>query len=140
MPEKGQRVRVHYTGKFDNGEVFDSSLQREPLEFTVGLNEVIKGFDDAVLSMSLGEKKTITCEPIDAYGERNENFVFNIPNNELPEDFVPKMGMPIELANDKGETLIASIIDINNESITLDANHPLSGKRLIFEIELLEIL
>jgi len=140
MVEKGNRVKVHYTGKFDNGEIFDSSLQREPLEFTVGFNEVIKGFDDAVLSMKVGDKKTVTCEPNEAYGERNENFVFEIPHDELPDDFVPRLGMPLELANDRGETLIASIIDINDNGITLDANHPLAGKRITFEIELIEIL
>jgi peptidylprolyl isomerase len=139
IAKNGDSVKVHYTGKFFDGSIFDSSLGREPLEFIVGSQQVIAGFDDAVNNMTIGEKKTIDIAPEFAYGERNEDFLIEVSILDLPEDFEPKIGMPVEMMNNEGETLVASIVDISQDSIKLDANHPLSGKQLTFEIELMEI-
>ena len=140
LAENGNTVRVHYTGKFSDGSIFDSSIGREPLEFIVGSQQVIAGFDDAVNQMAIGDKKTIDIAPEFAYGEISEDYFFEVPTSELPDDFVPSIGMPIEMMNDEGDSLVASIIDITEDSIKLDANHPLSGKQLTFEIELMEIV
>lgn len=136
----GNTVRVHYTGKFSNGSVFDSSIEHEPLEFEIGSHQVIEGFENAVSGMQIGEKKTVAFPPEQGYGERSEDLLFEISNEELPEQFEPKIGMPVEMMNHEGETLIASIIDVNETGIKMDGNHPLAGKHLTFDLELMEII
>ena len=132
-------VKVHYTGKLESGEVFDTSEGREPLEFTLGTNQVIPGFEAGVLNMSVGDKKEISIEPDDAYGPSLTELVLQIPVEQFPADHEPKIGDQYGLKSPDGRDMAVRVIAIDDENITLDANHPLAGKKLIFELELVEI-
>jgi FKBP-type peptidyl-prolyl cis-trans isomerase 2 len=132
-------VKVHYKGKLEDGEIFDSSEGREPLEFTLGTNQVIPGFEAGVLDMSVGDKKEITIDPEDAYGPSLTELILQIPADNFPEDHDPKIGDQYALKSPDGRDMAVRVIEINDENITLDANHPLAGKKLIFELELVEI-
>lgn len=138
--KEGDVVKVHYTGKLVNGEQFDSSTGREPLEFTVGAGQMIKGFDDAMPGMSLGEKKTINIAAENAYGERSEEAIIEFPKENVPADMVLEPGMPLTLSNQAGQPVPVIVVEVKEEVIVLDANHFLAGQELIFDIELVEIL
>ena len=138
--KSGDTVRIHYTGTLDDGTEFDSSTGREPLEFSLGGGQVIPGFDSAVDGMSIGETKTVTIEPADAYGQRHEQLVQQVPRNTLPEHMEPTVGMQLQSQSPDGQVMNLVIIGVEEESITLDANHPLSGMALTFAIELVEIV
>lgn len=133
------KVKVHYTGKLTSGEVFDSSEGREPLEFTVGGGQMIKGFDEAVNGMGLNEKKTVNIPSAEAYGERREELIQEVPKNQLPEDMKPEVGQKLVATNDLGHQTYVSVTAVSDEAITVDANHELAGKDLVFDIELVEI-
>lgn len=137
--QKGSKVKVHYTGKLDDGEVFDTSYHSSPLEFTVGSGELIKGFDQCVDGMEIGEKRSVAVPAEEAYGPHLENLVVNIPIDNIPENITPEVGHYLELKNHNGETARALIVQINDTAVTVDLNHPLAGKELNFEIELVEI-
>jgi FKBP-type peptidyl-prolyl cis-trans isomerase 2 len=137
--KKGDTVRVHYTGKLTSGEQFDSSAGREPLEFEVGAGMMIKGFDDAVVGMAIGDKKTINIAPGDAYGERNEEMVIDFPRSNFPEDMSPEVGMQLMMNNNAGQQFPVTIVEVKEEVVMLDANHMLAGKELVFDIEMVEI-
>ena len=137
--KEGDVVKVHYTGKLVNGEQFDSSVGREPLEFTVGAGQMIKGFDDAMPGMNLGEKKTINIAPEDAYGPRSEEAIIEFPKENVPADMVLEPGMPLTLSNQAGQPVPVIVIEVKDDVIILDANHFLAGQELIFDIELVEI-
>jgi peptidylprolyl isomerase len=137
--KEGDVVKVHYTGKLVNGEQFDSSVGREPLEFTVGAGQMIKGFDDAMPGMNLGEKKTINIAPEDAYGPRSEEAIIEFPKENVPADMVLEPGMPLTLANQAGQPVPVIVVEVKEDIIILDANHFLAGQELIFDIELVEI-
>jgi peptidylprolyl isomerase len=139
LAENGNTVKVHYTGKFADGTVFDSSLEREPLEFKIGGSQVIAGFENAVTGMKIGEMKTVAFPPEEGYGVRSEELIFEVDLKELPPDFTPEVGMPLEMMNHEGETMIVNVFEVNDEFIRIDGNHPLAGKHLTFEIELIEI-
>ena len=132
-------VKVHYTGKLTNGQVFDSSLERDPLQFTVGGGQMIKGFDEAVNGMEVAEKKTVTIPCAEAYGEKNDQLIQEVPRTELPEDMKPEPGQTLVATNQDGQQTHVIVKDVAEEKITIDANHPLAGQDLIFEIELVEI-
>ncbi|MEO6252228.1 MAG: peptidylprolyl isomerase [Ferruginibacter sp.] len=136
----GDVVKVHYTGKLSNGEQFDSSAGREPLEFTVGAGQMIKGFDDAMPGMNLGEKKTISIAPEDGYGPRSEEAIIEFPKENVPADMKLEAGMPLTLSNQAGQPVPVIIVEIKDDVIILDANHFLAGQELIFDIELVEIV
>ena len=138
--KEGDVVKVHYTGKMVNGEQFDSSVGREPLEFTVGAGQMIKGFDAAMPGMSLGEKKTINIAPEDGYGERSEEAIIEFPKENVPADMVLEPGMPLTLANQAGQPVPVIVVEVKDDIIILDANHFLAGQELIFDIELVEIV
>jgi peptidylprolyl isomerase len=138
--KSGDTVRIHYTGTLGDGSEFDSSSGRDPLEFALGGGQVIPGFDAAVTGMSLGDKKTVTIEPDDAYGQRHEQLVQQVPKNTLPENIEPAVGMQLQSQSPDGQIMNLVIVEVEEESITLDANHPLSGQALTFDIELVEIL
>ncbi|MBK8496693.1 MAG: FKBP-type peptidyl-prolyl cis-trans isomerase [Chitinophagaceae bacterium] len=138
--KEGDVVKVHYTGKLVNGEQFDSSTGREPLEFTVGAGQMIKGFDDAMPGMSLGGKKTINIAAENAYGERSEEAIIEFPKENVPADMVLEPGMPLTLSNQAGQPVPVIVVEVKEEVIVLDANHFLAGQELIFDIELVEIL
>lgn len=137
--KEGDVVKVHYTGKLTNGEQFDSSVGREPLEFTVGAGQMIKGFDAAMPGMNLGEKKTINIAPEDAYGPRSEEAIIEFPKANVPADMNLEPGMPLTLSNQAGQPVPVIVVEIKEEVIVLDANHFLAGQELIFDIELVEI-
>lgn len=137
--KKGDTVRVHYTGKLTTGETFDSSAGREPLEFEVGAGMMIKGFDDAVIDMVIGDKKTVNILPADAYGERNDQMVIDFPRSNFPDDMVPEVGMQLMMNNNAGQQFPVTIVEVGDEVVVLDANHMLAGKELVFDIEMVEI-
>ena len=132
-------IKVHYTGKLTDGEVFDSSVDRDPIEFTVASGQMIKGFDDAVDGMALNEKKTVEIPAIDAYGEHNQDMVQTVPRENLPPEIVPAIGQQLSATADNGQQIPVTIVEVNEKDIKIDANHALAGKDLIFEIEVVEI-
>jgi peptidylprolyl isomerase len=136
----GDKVRVHYHGKLRNGETFDSSQGREPLEFTVGSGQVIKGFDNGVMGMNVGDKKTVEIPVGDAYGEKSEEMVIEFPKNQFPPDMNPEAGMQLMMNNGQGQSFPVTVTEVKEESVILDANHPLAGQDLIFDLELVEIV
>jgi peptidylprolyl isomerase len=139
--KNGDLVRVHYTGKLINGEQFDSSAGREPLEFTVGAGQMIKGFDAAMPGMAVGDKKTINIPPHEAYGERNPEAMIEFPKANIPADMVPQLqpGMQLTLSNQQGQPVPVVVAEIKEEVVILDANHFLAGQELVFDIELVSI-
>lgn len=140
MPEAktGDQVAVHYTGKFGDGSVFDSSKGQEPLRFTIGAQEVIPGFEQAVMGMSPGQTKTQTIRADQAYGPHNDEMVVSIDRGEFPSDIDLQVGQRLKLTQE-GQTMLVTITEVKESSVTLDANHPLAGQDLVFEIELVEI-
>jgi FKBP-type peptidyl-prolyl cis-trans isomerase 2 len=136
----GDVVRVHYTGKLVNGESFDSSEGREPLEFTVGAGMMIKGFDAAMPGMAVGEKKSVNIPAVDAYGEKDPSAIIEFPKENVPEDMKLEAGMQLTLSNQEGQPFPVVVIEIKDDVIVLDANHFLAGQELVFDIELVEIV
>ena len=136
----GDVVRVHYTGKLTNGKQFDSSKGREPLEFTVGAGQMIKGFDDAMPGMTVSEKKTINILPEDAYGQKDEQAIIEFPKKNIPKDMKLEVGMQLQLRNENGQPFPVTVAEIKDDVIVLDTNHSLAGKELVFDIELIEIV
>lgn len=137
--KSGDVVKVHYTGKLTNGEQFDSSVGREPLEFTVGAGQMIKGFDDALPGMIVGDKKTINIQPEDAYGQRSEEAIIPFPLENVPADMKLESGMMLTLSNQQGQPVPVVVMEVTEDVVMLDANHFLAGKELVFDIELVEI-
>lgn len=138
--KSGDKIKVHYYGKLTTGETFDSSEGREPLEFEVGSGMVIKGFDDGVTGMTVGDKKTINIPYDEAYGPRNPEMVIEIPKDKFPKDMEIEVGIPIGMSDQQGQQFQVTIVEIKEEVVMLDANHPLAGQDLIFDLELVEIV
>ena len=137
--KSGNQVKVHYHGRLQDGTTFDSSEGRSPLEFEVGAGQVIKGFDDGVLGMKQGDKKTIHIPVEEAYGEKSEDMIIEFPKDQFPPDMKPEVGMQLNLRGQDGRNFPVVISEIKNDAIVLDGNHPLAGKDLIFDIEMVEI-
>ena len=137
--KNGDKVKIHYTGKLQDGTVFDSSEGNDPLEFTIGGGQVIPGFEEAVNDMSKGESKTVTIPVDKAYGHRNEELVMSAPIDQVPPDLNPEVGQQLQLGGPNGELMVVKVVEITDEHIKLDANPPLAGEDLTFEIELVEI-
>ncbi len=137
--KKGDLVKVHYKGTLTNGEQFDSSVGRSPLEFTVGAGQMIAGFDSAIPGMSVGEKKTIKIAPKDAYGEKNEDAIIEFPLANIPSNMKLEPGMQLQLRDESGRPVPVTVSEIKDDTVILDANHHLAGKELIFDIELVQI-
>ena len=135
---KGDNVKVHYTGRLDDGTVFDSSEGREPLGFAVGSGQVIAGFDEAVMGMTVGESKVVHIPVEKAYGARKEELVMMVPAEQVPPDLDPEVGMRLEVGGANGEIMRVVVTEITDSHITLDANPPLAGKDLTFTLELIE--
>jgi FKBP-type peptidyl-prolyl cis-trans isomerase 2 len=136
----GDTVRVHYTGKLQDGSVFDSTMSREPLEFTIGAGQVIPGFEQAVTGMAPGESKSAEIPPDQAYGPRHEEMTVVVPRDQLPADLVPRIGLHLTVAKEDGGQFSVRISDMSPTTVTLDANHELAGKPLVFQLELVEVL
>jgi FKBP-type peptidyl-prolyl cis-trans isomerase 2 len=137
--KKGDTVKVHYHGKLTNGTTFDSSEGREPLEFEVGGGMVIPGFDEGVTGMIIGEKKTVHIPADQAYGPKQEEMIMEFPRDRFPEDMVPEVGMQLNMSNGSGQNFPVTIAEVREAVVVLDANHPLAGEDLIFDLELVAI-
>lgn len=137
---KGDKVRVHYTGTLDDGSEFDSSRGGEPLEFELGAGQVIPGFDQAVEGLGVGGTVEVRLEPSDAYGEHREELVLTVPRSDLPDTFEPEIGDELEMSHASGQRFPGFIVDVDDTSVSIDANHPLAGHALTFAIELVEIV
>jgi peptidylprolyl isomerase len=135
----GDTVKIHYTGTLDDDTEFDSSTGREPLEFTLGGGQVIAGFDNAVDGMTVGDSKTVTIPPAEAYGDRHDQLVQQVPKSSLPDEMNPEIGMQLQSQGPDGQVMNLVVAEVAEESITVDANHPLAGQALTFAIELVEI-
>ncbi len=139
MAKDGNTVKVHYTGTLDDGTTFDTSVEREPLEFTIGAGQMIPGFEGAVRGMQVGQVKTVTIPAEKPYGPHNEAMVLVVERDELPESLNPVVGQQLQMQQENGNPLVAVVTDVSGTTITLDANHPLAGKALTFEIKLVEM-
>jgi len=137
--KKGDKIKVDYTGSFDDGKVFDTSEGKAPLEFEAGSGMVIKGFDEAVIGMKKGEEKEVKIESKDAYGDPNPELVKKIPRDKLPPEQEPKTGMMLAMATPDGKQIPARITEVDDKEITIDLNHPLAGKNLNFKLKIVEI-
>lgn len=138
--KKGDKVKVHYHGRLTSGETFDKSEGRDPLEFEVGGGMVIKGFDEGVSGMAVGEKKTITIPFDEAYGPRNPEMLIEVPKERFPQDLELEVGMPLGMSDGQGQQMQVIVAEIRPEVVLLDANHPLAGHDLVFDLELVEIV
>lgn len=135
----GDTVKVHYKGSLDNGEVFDSSEGRDPLEFTMGTGQLIPGFEKAVLGLKVGDSTTANIPSAEAYGESNPQMIVEVEKSQLPPDLEAQVGTQLQLNQPNGQAIPVLITKVEDEKVTLDANHPLAGKDLTFDIEVVEI-
>lgn len=138
--EAGNKVKIHYTGTFDDGEVFDSSRKSQPLEFELGAGQVIPGFDRAVLGMEVGESKQVRIPEADAYGAYNQEMIFTTDLSQFDEGVVPQVGQQFQAETPDGDPMMLTVKSVNEDEIVMDANHPLAGKDLNFALELIEII
>ncbi|MFW5936616.1 MAG: FKBP-type peptidyl-prolyl cis-trans isomerase [Desulfosalsimonas sp.] len=137
--KSGDNVKIHYKGKLDDGSVFDSSEGKDPLEFKVGEGNIIPGVEEAVVGMAPEETKETTIPPEKAYGEYRDDMVIEVDRSQFPEHITPELGQQLELKQSEGENIVVTVTDVGEEKVTLDANHPLAGKDLTFEITLKEV-
>jgi FKBP-type peptidyl-prolyl cis-trans isomerase 2 len=137
--QNGDKIKVHYHGKLRSGETFDSSEGRDPLEFTVGSGQVIKGFDEGVKGMKVGDKKTVEIHVTDAYGEKQQEMMIEFPKDQFPADMNPEVGMQLMMSNGSGQQFPVTVAEVKDATIVLDANHPLAGQDLVFDLELVSI-
>lgn len=138
--KKGDMVSVHYTGKLDDGAQFDTSIGEQPIEFCIGYGQVIPGFENAVIGLKPGESTTVRIPVEQAYGHRDERMILQAERTDFPDDLEPKLGQALQLQMDNGAMQTATVVEIDGSKITLDANHPLAGKCLTFELKLIEII
>lgn len=137
--KQGDTVAIHYTGRLDDGTVFDSSRDRDPLEFTLGEGKVIPGFEKAVEGMTEGETKETTIPPEEAYGPRNEEMVLTVERDRLPAELDPEVGQHLQMQTQDGQIFEVTVADLDDESVKLDANHPLAGQDLTFDLEVVRV-
>lgn len=135
----GDTVQVHYTGKLTNGTVFDSSVNGDPLQFKLGEGQVIPGFENAVVGMEQGTEKTINIPPDNAYGQRRDDMVVMLNRQQFPPDITPEVGQQLQLQLGDGQVIPVRVADVSQAEVTVDANHPLAGETLIFDIQLVSI-
>ncbi len=137
--KEGDKVKVHFKGSFKDGKVFDSSDGKDPLEFTIGQKMVVRGFENAIVGMAAGEKKKISIQPKEAYGEYREDLVETVDRSEIPDDIKPELGMMLQVSPEPGRPTAVTVKELNEKTLTLDGNHPLAGKELTFELNLVSI-
>jgi peptidylprolyl isomerase len=137
--KQGDNVKVHYTGRLEDGTVFDSSQDRDPLEFTLGEGQVIPGFEEAVQGMGEGESKTTTIAADEAYGPRRDDLILPVERDRFPEDVDPEVGQPLQMQTNDGQVVQVVVQEIKEGIVMLDANHPLAGQDLTFDIELVKL-
>lgn len=136
----GDTVKVHYTGRLDDGTIFDSSINREPLQFTIGEGQIIPGFEQAIIGMSPGESKTTRIPMDEAYGPHRKEMVVVVSREQIPAELNPEVGQQLQVRQPDGRAMIVVVTEVSESSVTLDANHPLAGKDLTFDIQLVEIV
>ena len=137
--KKNDTVKVHYTGKLTNGQVFDSSLEREPLEVTIGEGKLIPGFENAILDMHVNDKKTVEISKDEAYGDVQQELFHQVQKEQLPQDIKPEVGMGLASKGPDGTEHQFRVVDVKDDHIVVDGNHPLAGQDLVFDLELVEI-
>ncbi|MGA1871104.1 MAG: FKBP-type peptidyl-prolyl cis-trans isomerase [bacterium] len=137
--KNGDTVKIHYTGKLEDGTVFDSSVDREPLEFKIGDNQVIKGIEKAIVGMNQDESKTVTISSDEAYGPYRQDMILQIPKDKFPQDIHPELGKQLQIQDRDGHVVEVTITQVSEKNITLDGNHPLAGKNLVFDIQLVGV-
>ena len=138
--QDGDTVKVHYTGKLEDGTVFDTTANRDPMQFRIGEGQVISRFEQAMIGMAPGESKTVEVPADEAYGPHHEELVLMVDRNVFPEDAQPEVGLQFEVRQTDSPPIVAMVTDVTESNATLDANHPLAGKDLIFDVQLLEIV
>ena len=138
MIKQGNTVKVHYTGRLEDNSVFDSSNGKEPIEFQVGIQQVIEGFESAVMGLTKGDKTTVTIPSDKAYGELRNELIQQVPRNQVPQDV--QVGVQLQGVNPQGQPFVVTVTEVNESSVTIDANHPLAGKNLIFDIEVVDFV
>jgi peptidylprolyl isomerase len=136
----GDTIAVEYTGKLDDGTVFDSSVGKDPLQFTLGTGAVIPGFEEAVIGMDTGDSKTVTIPAEEAYGEHNPDLVMVFERERIPPELTVEVGQQLQLQQDNGRAVPVVVTDLSSSEVTLDANHPLAGEDLTFDIQLVAII
>jgi FKBP-type peptidyl-prolyl cis-trans isomerase SlpA len=137
--KENNTVKVNYTGKLSDGQIFDSSEGREPIEFTLGQGQLIPGFEKGLIDMKLNEKKTITIPKEEAYGDVNKDLIQEVKKTELPQDMAPEVGMGLVSKSPDGQEMNLMVVEVREETIGIDGNHPLAGKELVFDLEVLAI-
>jgi len=137
--KKGDTVSVEYTGKLETGETFDSSKGKDPLEFEAGAGKVIKGFDEGIIGMKVGEEKELVIEAENAYGKRSDKYLKEVPRNTIPEKIQLKKGIILMFKREDGMRMPSTVTEVNDKTIKIDFNHPLAGKKLIFNIKIITI-
>ena len=138
--KKGDTVKVHYTGKLDDGTVFDSSLEREPLQFTIGEGQLIPDFEEGVVGLSPDESKTVNIPADKAYGPHHEEMIMEVSRDQFPKDLEPRVDQRLQVSQPDGQSFVVLVTGVSETSVTLDGNHPLAGKDLAFDIQLVEIV
>jgi len=138
--KNGDTVKVVYTGKLDDGSVFDTTAEGEPIEFTIGQGQVLPAFEEAVIGMGSGDSKTIVIPPDEAYGDRSDELILTMGRDQVPFDREPEIGKMYRLVQKDGQSFPVTVMDMSEETIVFDANHPLAGKDLTFDIQLVQIL
>ncbi|MEM9923230.1 MAG: peptidylprolyl isomerase [Cyanobacteria bacterium P01_D01_bin.50] len=137
--KSGDNVKVHYTGKLDDGTVFDSSADRDPLQFSLGSGNVIPGFEEAIVGMTPGESKTTIIPPEQAYGPQRDELVITVEKEQIPSDLSVEVGQQLQISQNNGQVIPVIVTDVSDSKVTLDANHPLAGEQLTFDIQLVEL-
>ncbi len=138
--KKGDTVKVHYTGKLQSGFIFDTSNQRDPLQFTIGEGTILAGFEDAVIGMNQGDVKSIEIKANEAYGPYRKELVVEVKREEMPKHLQPKVGQRLHVTQPDEKKVVVTVTEITDSNVTLDANHPLAGQDLTFDIQLVEIV
>lgn len=138
-PQVGDIIRVHYTGRLEDGHIFDSSTDRGPLDVTIGGQRIITGVEEALKQMEPGEAKTVTIGPDQAYGQRRSDLMVDVDRTQFPGHIQPSVGQQLQIRNDQGQVTDVTVAQVSAERVTLDGNHPLAGKTLTFDLELVEI-
>lgn len=138
--QHGDTVRIHFTCKLPGGEVFDSSLERDPAQFTIGKGTVMPGIEEAVIGMEAGETKTAVIPPEKAFGNPRDELVVDVGREKFPEGVNPEVGQRLRFVKPDGQEIVATVARVSDSTVVVDANHPLSGKEITFDIQLMEIL
>jgi FKBP-type peptidyl-prolyl cis-trans isomerase 2 len=140
LAKDGDTVKIHYTGKLSDGTIFDTSRARQPIQFTLGKGAVIAGFEQAVLGMAVGERKTATIPVDQAYGRRRDDMIVTLQRSTLPQELIPQVGQRLELEQENNRSILVTVTEVTDATMTVDGNHPLAGKDLTFELELVGII